>query len=1296
MKIIKLPSVLGTCILLFFTWVIYGQNPTEYYFKRISIEHGLSQSGVTAIVRDHKGILWIGTRQGINRVDRNHIKRYTESYIYHLYEDTQHNLWAVTDKGVWQYDPNKDTFTSKIQQQLFSICATEQGVYFGGYSAIYQYNYKTKNIGRLPLRKEPKTKDKECLITYLCPVDNTTFLVGTENDGIYKYSLTSELLSLFIENTSPLSSLYYDAQRKEVYYSIFQKGLFRTTLAGELRSHYDTHNTLLPNDIILDIKPYKGNIWLATDGGGVSVFSPEKNTFYNIQHSAGNIHSLPVNSITVLYEDPNHNLWAGTVRDGVFLFKETYIKTYTDSALGSSNGLSERAVISLFEAPNGIIWIGTDGGGINAFNPRTEQFVHHTNTYNDKVSSITYFSPNELLVSLYGKGLFIYNILSRSYTPFLLIDEATDQQECHAGFTPFVYYIDKDKILITAKNTYLYNLQNKEFNKISFAEGLTPKNALQLKAQQGDTLFFSKGNVLYQMKLSEAKITRYLTLNEGYTISAVCNDKAHHTLWIATSNGLFSYAIPQKKLSAVGTDNMFHQISYMQLDTEQRLWINASNVLFSYHIPDKKIMIWDDSDGFLHNDVLTGYVQLLPSPYIYMGGVGGFVKINKNIHTEESSTPLLFLQNIELNGKIYTAENFPKEVPPYFKTLKLNVGLNEKDMFRRILFRFKIKNNAQTSVIETYDNSLDISLLSVGKYQVEVACMTKNGYWTKDTPLLNFEVLPVWYQRTSFLVGVSLLLLAIIAGVMWGYLRRKKQQLKWQIALHQQELNEDKIQFLTNVSHELRTPLTLIYAPLKRLLNHTESGKLTRSQKTQLESAFRQATTMKNIINWVLDYNRNTSLENTLTKAYTDLNHLITDSAKDFEQEFETKHISLELHLDKNLPPVELDSAKIRVVLSNLLMNAVKFSNEYSTIHIRSSYNEQKVRFQVENTGIGLHNIDMDKLFTRFEQGKHNQRGSGIGLAYCKELVEKHLGTIGAYQDEEEQTVFYVELPYSHSTEGVLHKFEGEEEQTEAPEKIAVTMDTSMYSVLLVDDNPDFLNYLYDELRPLFKSVLKAVNGEEALLLLKTHQPDIIISDVMMPVMNGYQLCKEVKEHLQISHIPVILLTAKSDTESQKIGYKLGADAYLSKPFDIDLLLSVIGNLLKQKELIKQRYEKELLIPSPALTTISNADEVFMIKLNEIIKKHYSNIDLDVTMISEAMAMSRASVYNKMKQITGIGISEYINKYRIEVACQLLKQTEKSVTDIAFEVGFNSSKYFSTVFKQATKITPRDYREGMK
>ena len=391
------------------------------------------------------------------------------------------------------------------------------------------------------------------------------------------------------------------------------------------------------------------------------------------------------------------------------------------------------------------------------------------------------------------------------------------------------------------------------------------------------------------------------------------------------------------------------------------------------------------------------------------------------------------------------------------------------------------------------------------------------------------------------------------------------------------------------------------------------------------------------------------------------------------------------------MPPTALDAAKIRVVLSNLLMNAVKFSNERASIRLRSSHTLEMVRFQVENTGIGLQNIDPDKLFSRFQQGKHQQGGSGIGLAYCKELVEKHDGRIGAY-DEGTQTIFYVELPYANSN-NVLEKFDNEKTDTQVPEKIVVS-DMSLYSLLLVDDNTDFLNYLYSEVRPLFKNVLKAVNGEEALLLLKTHQPDLIISDVMMPIMNGYQLCKEVKEQLSISHIPIILLTAKSDGESQKIGYKLGADAYLSKPFDIDLLLSVIGNLLKQKELIKQRYEKEVLLPSPALTTISNADEQFMMKLNLLIKKRYNEIDLDANNIAEAMAMSRASLYNKMKQITGLGIAEYLNKYRIEVACQLLKTTDLSISDIATDIGFNSSKYFSTAFKLATGLSPREYRNN--
>jgi len=979
------------------------------------------------------------------------------------------------------------------------------------------------------------------------------------------------------------------------------------------------------------------------------------------------------------------------VRDGVFLFKETYIKTYSDSTLGSSGGLSERAVISIFEAADGTVWIGTDGGGINTFNPRTEQFTHHLKTYNDKVTSITDFNGTSLLVSLYGKGLFIYNPASDAYTPFTIINPTVDYEECHSGFTPFAYKLSESTILITAKNNYFYDLKKHTFTRLHF-QNTTEKSALKLMYKDAtEHLLLSKGNTLYSLNTQEKQLSVYLVLPERSDINAVCHETSSNTFWIATSNGLYSYTPTTKKLKNIAT-NMFRQISYMQIDEQHRLWINASNLLFSYHIPDGKITIWDDSDGFLANDMLTGYVQPSASPYIYMGGVGGFVKINKDITSEEGTSPLLFLQNIEMNGKRYTAETFPKELPPYFDSLKISIGLNEKDLFRRILFRFKIKNNGQSSVVETYDNILDITLLSAGKYQIEVACMTGSGNWTAPVSLLSFEVLPAWWQRTSFYVILSLSILAIGAVGMWLYLQRKKQQLEWKIALHQQALNEDKIEFLTNVSHELRTPLTLIYAPLKRLLSSDESQSLPAQEKKQIEGAFRQAKTMKNIINWVLDYDRNTALSNQLSKSYTSLNHLIADCCKDFEQETENKHLLLDLDLEKTLPPIEIDAAKIRVVISNLLMNALKFSNEHSTIHLRSIYKENTVCVQVENRGIGLSNIDSQKLFTRFERGKHPQSGSGIGLAYCKEIIEKHAGVIGAYQDDTEQTVFYFELPVKHNDERVLAKFETDESLAQTPEKSTPTLDTSRYGLLLVDDNTDFLSYLYEELRPQFKSVLKAVNGEEALLLLKTHQPDLIISDVMMPIMNGYQLCKEVKEHLSISHIPVVLLTAKSDNESQKIGYKLGADFYLAKPFDIELLLSVISNLLRRKELIKQRYEQELLLPSPALTTISNADEQFMLKLTDIIKSHYHNPDFGVAMIAEQIAMSRASIYNKMKQITGIGISEYINKYRIEVACELLRTSDQPISEVAFEVGFSSQKYFSTAFKQATGKTPTEYR----
>ncbi|KAA6331840.1 hypothetical protein EZS27_019594, partial [termite gut metagenome] len=1100
------------------------------------------------------------------------------------------------------------------------------------------------------------------------------------------------------KDVDPLRTILFDEESNSIYLSIFQSGLYCYSLNGKLKKHYTIKNSGLSNNIILDIEKHNDKIWLATDGSGIDILDLKTERFDNIQHIPGDINSLPVNSITILYNDTNNNLWAGSVRDGVFLFKETYIRTYKDITLGSNKGLSEKVVISLFEDKKSHLWIGTDGGGINMFNPDTETFTHHLNTYGDKVVSITDACDTELLVSLSGKGVFIYNINTQAYKPFIIVDEETNRDECFSGFVPICHKITSDKILILSKNAYVYNLRTRRFDALIYAEGLSNIHSLQLVYSDSNRSFMTKGNTIYTLENKENLIKQLLILGENEYVNSICYDKSKNRLWIASTGGLKFYDINSGKLGKIEI-NMFNRISYMYLDTENRLWINASNLLFSYDIKDEKFMIWDDSDGFLPNYVLTLYVGPSQSNYIYMGGSNGLVKIDKNIDYNDNVPVSLGFQDIELNGKVYSGSSFLKshtiEVPPNYSSLKIRVNLKEKDLFRHILFRYRIDNQNHNSMIESYSNIFDLASLVPGRYDIYVSCMTKNGSWTEETPLVTFEIMPPWYKRTWFMLFIICLILGLIILSEFLLIKRNKRKLEWEMTMHKQELNEDKIQFLTNVSHELRTPLTLIYAPLKRILENKETDTESPMLKKQIENMYRQANHMKGIINWVLEYDRNTSLSDNLNMSPVNINELIEKIACDFDQEFGEKHINIRLYLDDQLKPIEIDDTKIRVVVSNLLMNALKFSNFNSNVTIRSLLEGDFVRVRIEDEGIGLKGIDTDKLFTRFYQGRHDRGGSGIGLAYCKELLEKHGGNIGAVDNDGSGAIVYFTLPYRATSDNILpNNFNDSNLYNNLFEKdnSSERPDTSIYTVLIVDDNKEFRQYLESELKPLFKNVLKVKNGVEALEVLKNNQPDILVSDVMMPVMNGYQLCKNVKEQIEISHIPVILLTAKSDSESQKIGYKLGADFYLSKPFDIELLLFVIQNQLKNREIIKQKYQHELLSITPEQSTTSNADEQFMIKLNRLIKENYSNADFDVSVIIDNMAMSRASLYNKMKNITGLGINEYINKYRIATACSLLIETDKSIVEIAFETGFTSQQYFSTVFKQATDKTPSNYR----
>ena len=554
---------------------------------------------------------------------------------------------------------------------------------------------------------------------------------------------------------------------------------------------------------------------------------------------------------------------------------------------------------------------------------------------------------------------------------------------------------------------------------------------------------------------------------------------------------------------------------------------------------------------------------------------------------------------------------------------------------------------------------------------------------------------PPWYQRPYVYAIFIILFVLTLLRLDYVSRRRRNRKMQWKIQQHTNKINEEKVHFLINISHELRTPLTLIYAPLKRILDKN-SWNDPDTLKGQLGGIYKQVLDMRNIINMVLDMNSLKETKSPLHKTPHALNEWIVSIAKDFESELEARNIRIDYHLDDRISQVTFDGQKCTTVLSNLLMNALKFSSSNTVITLSSQLREDKVYVSVADQGIGLGNLDITKLFTRYYQGNHEKSGSGIGLSFAKVLIERHGGTIGAMNNADGGATFFFELPLDTANDDPSN----EENQydtwqpVETPSEPAA-FSTGNYSVIIVEDKKELSSFLKESLQESFKNVYVAANREEALEIISQKHPDIIVSDIMMPKMNGYELCKKIKEDIATSHIPVVLLTARGDLDSTTMGYKLGADAYLAKPFDMELLLAVITNQLKNREAIRQKYkESHLHLAEATVAPTNNLDEEFMLKLNKLIYDNLSSRELDVKFLTTQMGMSRTPLYAKLKALTNMGVNDYINMIRIEKASQLLTGSTLNITEISEAVGFEYPRHFSTLFKQIKGMPPSQYRRS--
>lgn len=785
--------------------LLSSEHCVNYSFTQLSIEQGLSQSTAQSILLDHKGTLWIGTKSGLNSYTQEGIKTYLHhsgdphslpsNYINHLTEDSLGNFWIATSKGLALYDDEQDQFNTVNSSIIYSSVGVEGGMWFGSENAIHCYDYKSKELKTIHIEKEEGKgiNPVDYRIQKMLYLEDGKILIGTRKKGIYLYDCRIRQFTLLIPSSQNLLTSLYVTADHHIYTAFYGDGFYCYDRTGKMLKHYTKENSGLKNNYVLDMVEYNGNIWLATDGSGINLFTPRTFQFSQLQHIVGDYSSLPVNSITLLYKDMKDNLWAGSVRGGIFSIKETYIKTYKEAILNNTNGLSEQSVISLYEEKDGKVWIGTDGGGINLYDPSTDKFIHFPSTYGDKVVSIAEVSETELMVSLYTKGIFLFNKKTHKYRPFTIVDEETNKKECFYGYLPLANQVADGKIYIISCGTYVYHTHDHTFSRMQTDRDYDFSNDALCLSYSNDRFSLLKcAHQAFWVDQKSDSIRLLFELEKDELITSMSYDN-NRMIWTSTNKGLGFFDLESQKYHRIRT-RLFNGISYLIADGKGRLWICAQNHLYSYIIKENRFILWNSSDGFPPNEILFAYQKQSNRDYIYLGGSEGLVKINTDIPYTETQIPEIYLSEILFNGSpsLKKVKENTIKIPWNYNSLSVHFRIKNRDVFQKYLLQYTIEGRGKQS-IETYDPVLNLSSLSAGNYSIWVSCNTKNGNRTPSKQLIHVIVTPPWYKTVWFIGVAAVLFIIMTASIGYIHYRRKERNMKGNVNYFLQAVLNDML-----------------------------------------------------------------------------------------------------------------------------------------------------------------------------------------------------------------------------------------------------------------------------------------------------------------------------------------------------------------------------------------------------------------------------------------------------------------------------------------------------------------------
>lgn len=1388
-------------VLYIFLFVLLSVNIDGYAqlkeervrFFHLDAKSGLSQSSVFAILQDHLGFMWIGTRDGLNRYDAKKFTTYrnvlsdrdvlSDNYITALFEDKAKRLWVGTANGLNLYDRQKDKFqiinlnANSVRIPMVNTITEDQkgNIFF------------STSQGLFCLRKGNEKIELELVFDGYKPDNATPVHAGSR----YVQQLMEDHLGRVWIST--IGGVY-------LYQSLLTKGSSKPLKIFRAES-----GRLNCQDVrfVFEMKP--GIYWFGTKEGGINVYDQVNDTFryYGDVAVGGSkgLHSLDIRSMIA---DRFGGYWIGTINGLYHYTEQTGFLAFHKNEMNPYS-ISDNSVRPIFQDHRGSIWLGTYYGGVNIFDRNIPSFKNHTKgTSKDGLTSnvisgivqdqasnywvgtegggLNYLTTDKKLIRQYTSDPAITSSLSTNHVKALYLDDAENLyvgtyngglNVLKKGSTTFQHYKHDPNNPFSIANNNVYSMATDDANNLWIG---TYGGGVSL-LKKGDSNFFERYNNrrkdgkqlssdLVRIVFMDSRKNMWVGTDNGLNVrwkgkdgfekfffdadnpesinsNVIINifEDAKGRLWIGTyKNGIneFNYATKTFRRIMPKSPNLSNDF-YGIVEDNGLLWISNDKGLAAFNPEDGTIKRYNILDGLIGNEFSMHAAYKSKTGELLFGGTHGITAFwPKDIPTSSYIPKVVFTDFKISNKSVAIADegslkahisNRPTLTLNYKQNMfsvdfaTLNYIVPDKNRYAYKLEGFDNHWNYVSTPTATYTN------LPAGTYTLLIKGASNDGVWSEQPQELKIIMLPppwkTWWAYTFY----SLLVAAAVYGVI--RFTRSRAELKHQLQVKEMEaeskrkLAEVKASFFTNISHELRTPLTLILGPLDYMLPAMEESN---SLKPTLTTMHKNAQQLLQLVNELLDLRKNELGHTKLKVAEYPVEEFVREVLYSFKNQMTLKGITVNTSCEPAKLNVWFDHAQLSKVFYNLIGNAVKYVPNNGVIQVDITTKEgqdegdkELLHIEIRDNGMGIPEDELQAVFALFYQadkqvGAKQSLGSGIGLALAKEIVELHHGTIqveSRYNSQciDSYTLFTIEIPLgnSHFTAEELvvrpvangiRPVETQQGHTQITHKELLAIETEVStivddqefnSVLIVDDNEAIRDFLYQGLSKNYK-VVAAADGLEALRFIEEQLPDMIISDVMMPHLDGVSLLRKVKENPISSHIPVLLLTALSSDQDMREGMYAGADDYLVKPINLELLSLKIQNVLYTRKCYRRSFIQELVLKEEVDSDgVKGQDHTFLKKVVEFIEQNLAESELNVVRLSAEVGMSRPVVYRKIKQITGLSVIELINLVRMRHAVALLNEGQMLVSEIAYQLGYSDPKYFSKSFKVFYGLSPSQF-----